>query len=595
MMAIRVDFNTGTTLEPVWADITSFVRSVSISRGKDELLDGFSAGSASIELNNQDRTFDPLYTSSPYAGEIVPRREVRVFSNYATGGTATRTNLALNPSAEYPASTAVAGAFDTQDVTAWDTRLGAGYFLRLGIVPDGQAFGSASLYSVVDYLETTFTLTAEKFYTVSAYMRIANTPTWPSLPVTTFDMTLEIYGTGATATFTQSITPTSDWTRIFITAQAPIGASSAGLIFTTNNSLLADSGRYFQLDGLLIEEGQSLNTYFDGNRGQVGASAVYAWTGTPGNSTSTATFTGESGFAFLGYIDDWDLSYEIGGNNTATIKASDGFNFLAKQLIPNQTMPIEPTGQRINRLINSEQILWPDNARNIDFGTKFVGTDVTSGDNALSYLQQIELSELGQLFVSKDGKLTFLDASRNNPVLVDSVATFSDDGLGIPFTSLQVVYGTEQLTNVLTVAYPGGSESASNQDSIDAYGVTSLSAETVNQNSADAAYLADFYTTRFGQPQYRIQSITVNLLSLSGKNQTSVLAFDFGDVVTIKFTPKVGPQIVQYAKIVRINSNISDGGKLYEMEFGLETFQTFPMILNDATSGQLDSTYVLGF
>jgi hypothetical protein len=65
--------------------------------------------------------------------------------------------------------------------------------------------------------------------------------------------------------------------------------------------------------------------------------------------------------------------------------------------------------------------------------------------------------------------------------------------------------------------------------------------------------------------------------------------------VTVKFTPKVGSQIVQYGKIVRINSNIGDGGKRYEMEFGLETFQTFPFILNDATYGKLDSAYVLGF
>jgi hypothetical protein len=594
-MAIRVDFNTGTTLEPVWADITSFVKSVSISRGKDELLDGFSAGVASIELNNQDRTFDPLYTSSPYNGDIVPRREVRVFSDYGTAGTATRTNLALNPSAQYPASTAVAGAFDNQDVTAWDTRIGSGYFLRLGIVPTGEAFGSAALYSINDRLETSFSGTAGLFYTVSAYMRIADNPTWPSLPVTTFDMTLEFVGTGAQPRFTQSITPTKDWTRIFITSQAPTGSIGGVLTFTTDNYFLSDSGKYFQLDGLLIEEGQALNTYFDGDRGQVGASAVYSWNGTPGNSTSTATFTGETGYAFSGYVDDWDLSYEIGGNNTATIKASDGFNLLANQTIPDQTMPIEPTGQRINRLINSAQILWPDNARNIDFGIKFVGTDTTSNDNALLYLQQVELSELGQLFVAKDGKLTFLDASRNNPQIADSVATFADDSSGIPFTTLEVVYGSEQLTNTFTVTYPEGSESASNQDSVNAYGVTSLTANTLNQNDTDAAYLAEYYTTRFGKPQYRVDTITVNVLSLLEANQTAVLGLDLGNVVTVKFTPKVGSQIVQYAKIVRINSNISDGGKRYEMEFGLETFQTFPFILNDADAGKLDSTYVLGF
>jgi hypothetical protein len=596
-MAIRVDFNTGTTLEPVWADITSFVRSVSVSRGKEELLSGFSAGSASIELDNRDRRFDPLFTSSPYYGDIVPRREVRVFSNYGTSGIATRTNLALNPSAEYPASTAIAGAFDTQDVTAWDTRLGAGYFLRLGVTPDSNAFGSASLYSVVDYLTTTFTATASTYYTVSAYMRIANTSPYKSLPVTTFNMYLQYFGTELQPEFQASITPTTEWTRIFITSQAPIGASSGNLTFATNGSLLSDSGRYFQVDGLLVEEGRELNTYFDGDRGQVGPSAVYSWNGTPGSATSTASFTQETGQVFSGYIDDWDLTYELGGNNTATIKASDGFNLLANQTIPNETMPIEPTGQRINRLINSGQILWPDNARNIDFGVKFLGTDVTTSANALSYLQQIELSELGQLFVAKNGDLTFLDASRNNPTPSSDPTTFSDDGMGIRFTSLEVVYGSEQLTNELTVTFTTGSETATNDNSVTAYGVTSLAVDTLNQNSTDAAYLADYYTNRFGDPQYRVDSITVNVLSLTGtKYALAARDLELGDIVIVKFTPgNVAPQIVQYAKVVRINSNISDGGKRYEIEFGLETFQTFPMILNDAVYGKLDDTYVLGF
>lgn len=61
-------------------DITSRVRSVSIQRGKNRDLDRFNAGVLSVELNNEDRAFDPLYTSSSFAGDIVPRRDIRVLS-----------------------------------------------------------------------------------------------------------------------------------------------------------------------------------------------------------------------------------------------------------------------------------------------------------------------------------------------------------------------------------------------------------------------------------------------------------------------------------------------------------------------------------
>jgi hypothetical protein len=51
---------------------------VSINRGKNRELDRFNAGNATIEFNNQNRFFDPTNTSSPFFGQIVPRREVRV-------------------------------------------------------------------------------------------------------------------------------------------------------------------------------------------------------------------------------------------------------------------------------------------------------------------------------------------------------------------------------------------------------------------------------------------------------------------------------------------------------------------------------------
>jgi len=584
-MAIRVDFNTGTTAVPVFSDITSYVRSVSISRGKDELLDGFSAGTANIELDNRDRRFDPLYTSSPYNGDIVPRREVRVFADYDTATTAVRTNLVLNPSFEY----ATGGS-----VVAWSTSTGGSVVTgglplygtvavlvnddasESGLVQTFAAATAGSAYVASAYAEQLFSLTD---FTLIR-MRLA----W-------LDDSLNQIGDE----IVQNLVPTSGWQRFSIGAVCPTNATQVRLRFGGDRQS-PSSALVYGLDGVQFEIGSATGSYIDGDQTDDPPTAVYAWTGTAGNSPSTLTYLVEKGLAFYGYIDDWDLNYEIGGNNTASIKASDGFGLLANQVIANQTMPIELSGLRILRMLFDPNINYPGPARNIQAGVKFLGTDVTSNDNALLYLQQIELSELGQLFVDKTGDLTFLDSSQNNPQPGDSTQTFADDGTGIAFTTLDVVYGSEQLTNTLAVTYPAGLVVGTNTTSVSAYGVTSLSVETVNQNSTDAEYLANYYTLRFGSPQYRVNAITVNLLSLSEANQTAVLGLELGDVVTVKFTPgNVAPQILQYAKIVRINSNISDGGKRYEVEFGLETFQTFPFILNDATYGKLDSTYVLGF
>jgi hypothetical protein len=62
-------------------DITSRVRSYSINRGKSRQLDVFQAGVASVVLNNNDRAFDPTFVASPFYGQIIPKREIRITSN----------------------------------------------------------------------------------------------------------------------------------------------------------------------------------------------------------------------------------------------------------------------------------------------------------------------------------------------------------------------------------------------------------------------------------------------------------------------------------------------------------------------------------
>jgi hypothetical protein len=62
-------------------DISNRVQSVSTRRGKSEALDRIDAGLSSITLNNTDRLFDPLYEEGLYYGQLVPRREVRIFAN----------------------------------------------------------------------------------------------------------------------------------------------------------------------------------------------------------------------------------------------------------------------------------------------------------------------------------------------------------------------------------------------------------------------------------------------------------------------------------------------------------------------------------
>jgi hypothetical protein len=79
--------NTGTLGGLLFADVTQYVQSVNINRGRSRQLQEFNAGTATIALYNRTRVFDPLNTASPYwntSGNttgIVPRLPIVVTAN----------------------------------------------------------------------------------------------------------------------------------------------------------------------------------------------------------------------------------------------------------------------------------------------------------------------------------------------------------------------------------------------------------------------------------------------------------------------------------------------------------------------------------
>ena len=65
----------------IYQDVTPSVINYSLSRGKSRQLDKYQAGKLVVELDNNTRIFDPLFTDSPYYTQIIPKRAIRVTSN----------------------------------------------------------------------------------------------------------------------------------------------------------------------------------------------------------------------------------------------------------------------------------------------------------------------------------------------------------------------------------------------------------------------------------------------------------------------------------------------------------------------------------
>jgi len=71
----NTEFGLGGT---IFFDVTDRAKNFQISRGKPRRFSTFPAGGGGIRFNNHDRAFDPLNTTSPFAGQIIPRREIRI-------------------------------------------------------------------------------------------------------------------------------------------------------------------------------------------------------------------------------------------------------------------------------------------------------------------------------------------------------------------------------------------------------------------------------------------------------------------------------------------------------------------------------------
>lgn len=81
-VVVEVAFASDTLATPTYTDVTDYVVTINIQRGRGSQLGEFPAGSCSIVFNNDDGRFDPDNTGSPYrsggATQVLPRKRVRV-------------------------------------------------------------------------------------------------------------------------------------------------------------------------------------------------------------------------------------------------------------------------------------------------------------------------------------------------------------------------------------------------------------------------------------------------------------------------------------------------------------------------------------
>ena len=293
---------------------------------------------------------------------------------------------------------------------------------------------------------------------------------------------------------------------------------------------------------------------------------------------------------FFGVVEDWNLSYSPNGNAVAVLQAFDSFSYLANLFINDVSFAEESVVDRINAFL--DEISWSETAREVSgSGATLAAQTLAEQTGVLEYLTEVAQSDPGDLFIAKNGDIKY--SGRNVPASSDGLV-FSDSGVGVPYKTIAAVFGAELLYNQAIVSGTPGTATASNATSIQSYGKRELQRPTFLSDLIQMQELSDFFVTKYAEPEFRFEAITVDLSSVDGSTKAELMSLELADVVKVEFTPSgIAPAIERFGKVIGIKQNINPSSE--EMEIRLETTAGALLVLDDSVFGTLDAENLLGW
>lgn len=299
---------------------------------------------------------------------------------------------------------------------------------------------------------------------------------------------------------------------------------------------------------------------------------------------------------YTGLITDWNLDYDIASNGDRMYAAcSDNFTVFANTTLTAHTTTQETTNTRINNVLDYTEVAY-QGPRNIGTGSSTIGGtassasfSVSDGTNLLTYLQLINTSEQGYLFMAADGTLTFKGRSSVlNPV---AGATFSYSG-SIPYQTILSQYGDELLYNYIVTQSPAGAQQiTSDATSIALYQSQSLNiTNLLNSSTTEVAGLGNYLLGKYKNPVLRFTNISTQMAALSSANQAIALSLDLTSVATVvkNFTTGTPSTETQTLIVSGISHNITPNSHVISLQFESTDGNQY-LTLDDAIFGTLDN------
>lgn len=543
-------------VSPTWTDVTAYVRSVRTNRGRNNELDDFQAGTATVVLENVDRRFDPDYSSGAYYPNVKVRRQIKIEGVYSAVTYPIFRGVVQSWGQDWPVhnrdATCMVQAVDLFGILAtWDLPNTAGEMYALSLSPsawlplddsDNVARDRVSGYfgnypsdrESVDALEPLGD-GASQFgpgaLIVNGSWGSSTDSTVAFLVKDPVDGGVDLVNVASSAGFLFAETSGGGVRGVFNIPPDTAEVTGGNVLGTTSHVVLVRSGTTVTL----YVNGVSIGSDTDG--ALTAAFVPTSVTVNDLNSTITATSFDEV-MVFHG---------------TALTATQAGL--LADAELTGWAS--QTADARITRVLDLLDV--PSGLYSTAAASSSVGV-FQAGSDALSYLQTVARSDQGRLFVNRSGVITF--HPKTTDMGASAAATFADDGTAssVRYSGFGLEHDDRLIYNDVTVTGVESEATSANATSQGTYSIRSLSVRTALPLNSACRDVAQAYVARFADPQTRGKGWTVHPeRALNGSatlGYATVLGRELGDVVSLKRTPPVGSTITKSVSVTSIGHDI---------------------------------------
>jgi hypothetical protein len=577
------------TVSPAWTEISQYVRQISIRRGRQDDLQQFGPGTASLVLDNRDRLFDPFNSSSPNFSNLKPRKQLKIVANwngteyplyrgYVSGWPVEYTEagldstvtiecfdllgligattidrpvvdeyiLSLNPRHYFPMS-------ESPSLNKWVCRVDPNYYFQEAgttfITPGGGSYEipytQSSFYQVNPLKPATNTPGVgcnQNF--LPLYIRTPNAATTVTAADFSISVVLDVPNSSSALTYFQ---------LIFSQTNTYLEVTSGGLprayrlsASSTYGTDIRDS-RGVHLVASYSVASNAFTVYINGSAGFTG--------------TVTAPTTGifpiqdSSAFMYLNY-----------GTKVQSIALFD------RQMTRTEAHTLSEVLLSKYEMTSANRFEYYRSGTSIPTGMVNVSSAVSTTSSQIdtqptqlvATLQKLAATEDGELFVDDQGVLQFygrndlFGKTRSNT----SQMTFTDSGTGVGYdaNSIRISLNADQVRNAVTVnATDGQSALSSDATSVSEYGIAAETVDTFLPNALDADTLADYRLAIYKNPKMQIEPFMSKGQANPSYNWPRLLSLELLDRVTFKRTPSVGSAIQKDLLVQSIEHRITPG------------------------------------